>query len=65
MQCPEDLPEVRGRRLDKIEVFTMKLRVSRRLVLPLTGLEQIADYGDLAGTTHALRGFRHCARPKT
>ena len=36
----------------------MKDLVSRRLVLPLTGLEQIADCGDRAGTTHALRGFR-------
>ena len=32
--------------------------VSRRLVLPLTRLEQIAHDGDRAGTTHALRGLR-------
>ena len=36
----------------------MKDPVSRRLVLPLTRLEQVAHHRDRAGTTHALRGLR-------
>src|SRR6185503_18993307 len=36
----------------------MKDPVSPRLVLPLTGLEQVAHHGYRAGTTQALRGLR-------
>jgi len=32
--------------------------VSRRLVLPLTRLEEVANHGDGSGTTHPLRGLR-------
>jgi len=32
--------------------------VSRRLVLPLTRFEQVADHGYRPGTTHALRSVR-------
>ena len=38
--------------------WQMKDPVSRRLVLPLTRLEQVAHHRDGAGTTHALRGLR-------